>query len=370
MKQFTRRDFLKFSAAGVGALLLQKIKFASAVIPEFPTGERLGRLFATYNIMSKPDIESAPISPDPFFQDKVINLYREVVGTNDSRMYRSKLWYETDGGYIYAPNVQPVKNLPNEPLVTLPTYGTQPGFWAEVTVPYVDLIFDGEIPKSPLLIDILSTNQIPRFYFSQVLWIDGITTGDFGETLYHIKEPYGSYGDLFWADARAFKPLTPDDLLPINPEAADKKIVVNLTHQTLSCFEGSREVFFTTVSTGAKYNFDGQAVKEAWATPTGENHVVNRKYVSLHMAGGDENKATGGWEEFAVSYTSIFASGGISFHSTYWHNAWGSPMSHGCVNMRPDESKFLYRWTLPEVPYAEGMVDQQGYAGTKVQVIE
>lgn len=367
MNQFSRRDFLKLGAAGLGALILPKLQFASADLAEFPVGDRLGRLFATYDVMSKPDIESSVVKT--LYQDNVINIYRDVMGTSDTRYYRSRTWYETDGGFIYAPDVQPVKNIPNQPIATLPTYGEVPGFWAEVTVPYVDLQLDGAAPISPLLIDLMTppVTLPPRFYFSQVLWVDGIRTNDNGTTEYHVLEKHGSYGDKFWADARAFMPLTPEDIASIRPEVPDKKIVVDVSHQSISAFEGPREVFYATVSTGAMSNSEGKAVT-AWSTPVGDYHVVNRKYVSLHMAGG--NTAASGYEDFAVSYSSIFATGGVAFHSTYWHNAWGSPMSHGCVNMKPDDSKFIYRWSQPDTPYYEGKFEQDGYDGTHVQVIE
>lgn len=374
MRQFNRRDFLKIGAAGLGALLLPKIKYVSAVQPVFPSGDRLMRLFYYgVELKSKPDIDSSTVKtfPDPEMAgdpEQVLKIYREVIGTSDSRLYRSKTWYETDGGFIYAPNAQPVKNLPNEPLTTLPSYGEIPGFWAEVTVPFVNLKMDGETAKSPLLVEQLALPYPPRFYYSQVLWIDGIRTLEDGTVQYHVLEKHGSFGDKFWANASAFKPLTPEDLSSISPDLPDKKIVVDLTHQTLSAFEGSREVFYATVSTGAKYNFEGEVVEEAWSTPVGDYHVVNRKFVSLHMAGG--NTAASGYEDFAVSYTSIFASGGVSFHSTYWHNAWGSTMSHGCVNMKPEDAKFIYRWTQPGTPYYEGKYEQEGYAGTNVQVKE
>jgi hypothetical protein len=365
MDKLSRRDFLKISAAGIGALLLTKTKFASAALPDFPKNNQVGRLFHSFDIMSKPDVDSTVVKS--LYEDNVINLYREVMGTNDSRGYRSKTWYETDGGYIYAPNVQPVKNIINQPVSTLPTYGAQPGFWAEVSVPYVNLALDGDTPKSPILIELLNNQQTPRFYYSQVLWIDNTKTGDNGEILYHVVEKHGSYGDTFWADGRAFKPLSPDDIAPINPNVPDKKIIVDVTHQSLSCFEGSREILYSVVSTGAKNNSEGKVV-DAWATPVSDYLVVNRKFVSLHMAGG--NTKASGYEDFAVSYTSIFADGGVSFHSTYWHNAWGSPMSHGCVNMKPEEAKFVYRWSQPNAPYDEGKFEQEGYGGTAVQVKE
>ena len=365
MKPINRRDFLKIAAAGAGALLIPKRQYASGYLPDFPTGERLGRCLASVDVLSKPDFFEGTVVKS-YFQDNVINLYRDVLGTNDSRLYRSTNWYETDEGYVYAPNVQPVRNLPNEPLSIMPTYQTQPGFWAEVTIPYVDLTLQGENPQSLLLQELLADGQTPRFYYSQVLWIDNVKTGDFGELLYHVLEKHGNT-DTFWADARAFKPLTPDDLSPISPDVADKRIVVDVTHQSISCYEGTREIFYGVVSTGTKFTYDG-APTDAYKTPVGDYYAVNRKFVSLHMAGGD-SKASG-YEEFAVSYTSIFATGGVSFHSTYWHNAYGTPQSHGCVNMKPEEAKFLYRWTQPGVPYEEGKYEQEGYDGTKVQVIE
>ncbi len=365
MKQISRRDFIKLGAVGLGALLVSKVNPVSAYLPEFPNNDNLGRLFYTVDFKTKPDIESATIKT--LYQDNVVNIYREVIGANGLYGYRSRTWYETDEGYIYAPTAQPCKNIQNTPLSTLPTYGTNPGFWAEVTVPYVDLKLDGQAPKSPLLTELMELGQPMRFYYSQVLWIDAISTGDYGEPIYRVLEKHGSYGDIFWADARAFKPLAPEDLTPINPDRTDKRIVVDLTHQSMSCYEGNSEILYSVVSTGAKFNSEGQPV-EAWATPVGDNHVVNRKYISLHMGGGD-NKASG-YEDFAVSYTSIFASGGVSFHSTYWHNAYGNTMSHGCVNMKPEEAKFVYRWTMPATPYDEGKIEQDGYSGTKVQVIE
>ena len=365
MDFLSRRDFLKLSAAGLTAILLNKTTSVFADFSQLPSVDNLGRCFATTNIHAKPNIDSEVINT--LFEDNIVVINRELVGTSDSRLLRSKTWYETDAGYIYAPNIQPVKNLENPLLESLPNYGTEPGFWAEVTVPYVDLILDGSNPQSPLLKEWLEINKPPRFYFSQVLWIDGIKTSDDGKVLYHIIEKHGSYGDKFWADARAFKLLTPEELSPIDPEIENKSIVVDVSHQKLSCFEGSREILYTTVSTGALHNNEGLSV-DAWSTPVGDYFAVNRKFISLHMGGGN-NKASG-YEDFAVSYSSIFATGGVALHSTYWHNAWGSPMSHGCVNLKPDDAKFIYRWTQPSTPYEDGKIEQEGYAGTSVRVIE
>jgi len=35
---------------------------------------------------------------------------------------------------------------------------------------------------------------------------------------------------------------------------------------------------------------------------------------------------------------------GVSFHGTYWHNNYGTPQSHGCINLTPEAAKWIYRW--------------------------
>ena len=361
MNKYSRRDILKLGLAGLGAAVLRPQGFAKAYLPDFPIAPRLGRTFYTVDIKSKPDPESTTVKS--VYNDSVLILNREVIGKTPTMYWRNRRWFETPEGFIPAISVQPVENNPAQPVSELPVYGEKPGMWTEVKVPFVDLYLDGDTPKSPTLLE--TTN--PRFYYSQILWIDGIKQGANGETLYHVTEKHGSYGDTFWADARAFTPITPEDLTPITPEITNKYITVNLTHQTLSCFENDQEILFTRVSTGAKYNYEGKPVDE-WSTPVGDFHSVSRKYISLHMAGGT---SASGFEQFAVGFTSIFATGGVAIHSTYWHNNYGEMLSHGCVNVEPEISKFIYRWTMPEAPYYDGKIEVQGFSnGTNVRVSE
>lgn len=361
MKKITRRNFFKLSAFGLAAIGVRKLNQVSAYLPDFPVGSRLGRTFYTVDFKTKPDPDSETLKS--VYNDHILTINREIIGKPYNAYWKKRLWYETTEGFVPAISVQPVRNEPNTPITELPVYGELPGMWAEVTVPYVDIYLDGAEPKSPRLKETVD----PRFYYSQVLWVDGVTTNSNGEILYHVGEKHGSYGDVFWADARAFRPITPEEVEPISPEVKDKYIVVDVNHQTLSCFENGQEILFTRVSTGAKYTYEGKLVDE-WGTPAGDYHLVSRKYLSLHMAGG-ESKASG-YEEFAVSWNSIFASGGVAIHSTYWHNNYGEMLSHGCVNVEPDVAKFIYRWTLPVTPYYEGVIEVQDYSGTNVKVID
>lgn len=363
MEKINRRDFLKLGVVSLGALAFLPGKYGRvhSALPDFKTGVRLGRVFHKADVKSKPDSDSSTVKT--FYQDDVVEWQRDLLGTAPSLYSTNRKWVETPDGYIPAIDLQPVEAILNTPLTNLPQQATEKGMWVEVTVPYVDITLANPPAKSPLLIE--DANAY-RFYYSQVFWADDLKVDDSGNTLYHVLEKHGSYGDEFWADARAFKQITQEDISPISPDVEDKKILVDVTHQTLSCYEGNREVLWSRVSTGAKFNSEGVAV-DAWSTPVGDYHVVNRKFISIHMGGGS---AASGYELFGVSWTSIFATGGVAMHSTFWHNNYGEPMSHGCVNLNPEDAKFIYRWTMPQAPYESGRIEQSGYAGTSVQVKE
>ena len=368
MTGINRRDFLKLGLLSASALAFipkSSMHYSmSNAIADFPKGTRLGRVFKLAEVKSKPDLNSSTVGT--LYQDNVVEWQRDVIGVPTTLYPTNSKWVETPTGYIPATYMQPVQAILNTPLTALPQQTESKGFWAEVTVPYVDITLDNPPARAPLLKDWITNSQPPRFYYSQIFWVDDIKTDDQGNTLYHVIEKHASYGDTFWADARAFRQITADELTPINPDVTDKKIIVDLTHQTLSCYEGKREVFFTRVSSGAKFTSEGVST-ESYATPTGQYYAITTKYISVHMSGGS---AASGYELFGVSWTSIFATGGVAMHSTFWHNNFGEPMSHGCINMTPEDSKFIYRWSLPQAPYEAGTISQTGYSGTNVQVFK
>jgi lipoprotein-anchoring transpeptidase ErfK/SrfK len=85
------------------------------------------------------------------------------------------------------------------------------------------------------------------------------------------------------------------------------------------------------------------------------------------MAGGT-NEA--GWDLIGIGWTALFVGEGVALHSTFWHNNFGEPMSHGCVNLSPEDAKWIFRWTLPVVPYDTGDITIVGEGSTKVVVVE
>lgn len=353
-ERISRRDFLKASALFLGAISLRPWQRLFS-LTQFPTSERLGRVIGgMVPLKAQPDIESQDVGT--LYDDDVVVWLREVVGSRP--LWYSQRFVETPDGYVYAPNLQPVRNQPNKPLNKI-THSE--GVWVEVTVPYVDLVLANPPPRSPWL---KNTKQ-PRLYYKQIMCADQIKKDDDGQVWYHIIEKYGTFGDKFWAPAEAFRPIEPEEMTPINPNVEDKRVEVNLIHQTLSCYEGNSEVYFCRVSTGDKYDAEGNPIDE-WSTPVG-THSIWRKLVSVHMTGGTTG---GGYDLPGIGWTTLFSGNGVAVHSTFWHNSFGVPRSHGCVNAQPEDAKWVFRWTQPEVPYDAGDITISGKGSTKVHVVE
>jgi hypothetical protein len=366
-----RRDFLKLAGLGVGALAIgpgmprfQTPVFAHAAkLPEFPQGDLLGRNCTadtslqwggTVPIMSSPNVTSDKIRDA--HRDEVFPWLRELSGEAIDYNISNQRWVETPEGFIRSNTLQPCRNLPNTPLTSLPD--GKDGFWAEVTVPYVDLALDNPAPISGWMRDHVALDLQARLYYSQVMWIDAIrSNGDLVE--YHVNERYGNPGDLFWADGAAFRPLTDDDISPIHPDVdpATKKVVVNLNYQTLSCMEEGREVYFCRVSTGMQEG----------STPLGE-YAIWRKLISVRMSA---NTAGASYDLPGISWPTFFVGDGVAIHAATSHNDFGTVRSHGCVNCRPEDAKWVSRWSQPPVPMEPGDVTWQDWikGSTHVQVV-
>ncbi|MFN2112746.1 MAG: L,D-transpeptidase, partial [Anaerolineales bacterium] len=208
-----------------------------------------------------------------------------------------------------------------------------------------------------------SKNLPQRFYFSQVLWADQMKVGSDGKLWYRVHDRYGIADELLWAPAEAFRPISSDELLPINPEVENKQIVVDVTdsRQTLSCLEDGREVYFCRISSGKT------PYTTPLSSPDSQGFHIWRKLNGIQMAGGSNQV---GWMIPGIGWATFFLGTGVAIHSTFWHNNFGEPSSHGCVNVAPKDAKWIFRWTSPVTPFQEGDITVSGDIGTPVKVIE
>jgi lipoprotein-anchoring transpeptidase ErfK/SrfK len=121
--------------------------------------------------------------------------------------------------------------------------------------------------------------------------------------------------------------LEPDeiDLLGIDPESMERWIDVDLSSQTVSAYVGHQPVKTFLVSTGT------------WRFPT----VKGRFWIHTKFE-KDDMRGPGYFFE-DVPYTMYFHKG-YGLHGTYWHADFGTPMSHGCVNLAVEDAKWLFRF--------------------------
>ncbi len=365
IKGLSRRDALKLSGLGVGLFLTRPLQNFFQ-LSEFPVAERLGRVaVGKVDVKLRPDPDSQIVGA--LYEDAVLPWIREVVGERPAYIFNNQRWVETPQGYIYGPYLQPVENHPNSPVANLSAYSMGNGMWAEVTVPYAEAALVRGASSNSWVEARLDEGLPLRVYYGQIFWVDEIKTSADGKILYRINPNYYGGVDMLWVAAEAFRPISADELEPISPDVTDKRILIDNNHQTLSCFEGNQEVYFCRVSTGAKYDMYGNLV-DKWATPVG-SHIITRKYISLQMSGGTTGA---GYDLPGIGWTSIFATGGVAIHSTFWHHNYGDPVSHGCVNTLPEDAKWIFRWSAPHVVYDPGMLDitVTGEESTPVKVIE
>jgi lipoprotein-anchoring transpeptidase ErfK/SrfK len=362
----SRRDFIRLVGIGITGFGLTPLSKLNSYI-EFPDNERLGRIC----ILGKVEIKAQPYEGSQtigvLYEDAVVAWLREVAAKEPNYNYYNQKWIETTDGYIFAANVQPVWNHPNRAIDTLPPTSMGEGMWAEVTIPYADVTLVNN-PSSNSWVHSRIDQGLPlRVYYGQVYYIDQIKTDELGNKYYRANPNYYGGVDLFWIPAEAMHVIKPGEISPINPEIEDKKIIVDVNKQTLSCYEGNNEIYYCRVSTGAKYDMYGNAV-ESWSTPLG-SYQISRKFVSLQMSGGTTGAP---YDLPGIGWVSIFATGGVAIHATVWHNDFGTPKSHGCVNTLPEDAKWIFRWGFPNVAYDPGMVDISisGEKSTIVQVVE
>jgi lipoprotein-anchoring transpeptidase ErfK/SrfK len=255
----------------------------------------------------------------------------------------NKAWYQVNDGYIYSGWLQPVETKYQKPVYEIPAEGQL----GEISVPM------SETRLSPYT---YAKNGY-RLYYGSTHWIKKtIVTRDEKSIWYEIfdseidKSFFVPYHNMRLIPAEELSLLSPDI-----PES-EKLIHVDLPTQLVTAFEGDAMVFSSRCSSGSK----------GTRTPTGE-FLTYHKGPSVHMNNQDED-VKNHYDLPGVPWCSFFTSFGNAFHGTYWHNDYGRPRSHGCVNLPSEDAKWIYRWSRPNVPVGEDYLHLPG-EGTRVQIV-
>jgi lipoprotein-anchoring transpeptidase ErfK/SrfK len=338
MKSISRRDFLK-----LGGLTLASLAFTS-FLPEITGFEDVDLVRVAkdpVSVYEKPDDTSRIVRT--WDRDTVIHVYDTV---NSGTPGYNPIWYRVFGGYMHRARLQKVRIQYNVPLTSIPPSKVL----GELTVPFTDSYrynqWDGWFKSN-------------RLYYSSTQWIIGIDSGPDGRPWYRIQDEADKIISYF-VPAVQLRPIPHEDMSPTatNVPPGKKRIEVNLSTQTLTCYEADSQVFTTKVSTGAL----------GMETPAGIFHVGDklpaRNMSTTSLLADDVIPLVG------VPWCSFFTEQGHAFHGTYWHDNFGVPMSHGCVNMRNEDALWFFRWNLPSASFDEinkQTLDVRGY-GTTVEI--
>jgi len=343
---FTRRDFLKLAGVSLAAFCLPVgVRSASAhPLAQQEEAPRLGRVIANNTkVYEAPSLKSKMITK--YFADHVLSITDVTVG--DEEPSYNRVWYKMNGdGYVHSGSIHPVDVRLNEAHSNIPPEGRL----AEVSVPYTDSTWSPLRPES----------VVYRLYYGTTYWITGVTNDNAGDLWYNVYDE--KWKITYYARAAHFHLFEPDELLPISPQvpAEAKRIEILLEDQAVIAYEYDRPVFISRAATGAHFS-DGD-----FRTQPGR-YLMNRKRPSRHMADGDF-AAPASYDLPGVPWVSYLTDSGISFHGTYWHNDFGKPRSHGCINLPTPSARWVYLWTHPDVPWSERLF--QADPGTIVDVIE
>lgn len=267
------------------------------------------------------------------------------------------LWYETPDGYVFSAWVQPMWVWPPQPPIT--ELGDW-GFWGEVCVPYTDARSDPHPEASSPY----------RFYNGNVYHVVGVTFDEFGNAWYKVYDELPPPTHQ-WVLAQDVRRVGREELAPIHPFAGAKRIEVDLSLQRITCFEGQRIVFTTPCSSGIGVRQLGDGTVEDLSTPKGD-HCVLLKQPSRHMSNRPQKEGDPWPADLfdlpGVPWNTFFDLSGTAIHGTYWHNDFGVPRSHGCLNVSTEAARWIYRWAHPIGGAEDDYVQSDRRVGTPILI--
>lgn len=343
LRSFSRRDFLKLSGSALLAILAHSAASPHAVLAQAETSPKMGRIVSNLvDVYDSPSLDGKLLKT--YWKDLVLPITQITMGSGEPA--HNRIWYEMNHeGYVHSGSVQPVQINLNKVASEIP----EKGVLAEVTVPYTDACWNPIFPKMVAY----------RLYYETTHWVTDVIQDSHGQDWYQILEDF--YQFKYYVNASHLRIIPAEEVSLLSPDvpAADKKLVINLEDQIVIAYEGDTPVQMMRCSAGIK---SGQHS----LTPTG-SFTTDYKRPSRHMVNGN-HAAANTYDLPGVPWVSFLNEDGISFHGTFWHNDFGKPRSHGCINLPSSAAKWVYRWTTPSVPYQDQTVYKR--TGTLVEINE
>ncbi len=187
------------------------------------------------------------------------------------------------------------------------------------------------IKKEQFRDSLVATELLSQPYLDRILASNGQFDPNASEAVWFNKDVPLSKMELAMQIAS-----DPMSVLGQSSDPNNKWIEVDLSKQRLYARENGEIVYSMPVSTGLPWMPTVTGDFKLWA-----------KVRSQRMSGGSVENGTY-YNLPNVPFVQFFH-GGYSLHGTYWHNDFGKPRSHGCVNLSIEDAKKLYEWTDPKM---------------------
>lgn len=334
---------MKFCSLGMAGLLLPTNLLTRLDVTG--AARRKERLFGRVIQNRYPLYEALSVESDVIRELALDSIY-EITGVSicEDDASANRTWYELDGGYVHSKRIQPVRMQFNSPAPIIPSNGCL----GEITIPYVDAFSSVDENRRVLY----------RFYYASTFWVMDRLTDENGGAWYQLLDD--RFNTKFYVPAYYVRLVPNKELTPLSPRVPfeEKTLVIDLAKQSLKAFEGEKIVNMFRISSGMRSEEGG------FATPKGVFRTTSKR-PCRHMFLPPSEFGTG-YDLHGVPWVSYFTVEGVGFHGTYWHNDYGVPHSHGCINMNPQAAKWVYRWTTPVVP--PGKYFYSGHESTRVVV--
>ncbi len=163
--------------------------------------------------------------------------------------------------------------------------------------------------------------ELPRYSLFEVLDVKRVN----GWNWYKI-------GDDMWIEQRRVALVEPRER-PGEVGEHEKWIYMNLYEQTLTAYQGDKMVYATLISSGVKQFPTVKGLFRIW-----------QKVEMAKMSGGEGKPNYYYLEDVPWQ---MYLHQGYAIHTSYWHDWFGFPQSHGCVNVAPYDSWWLFNWSEP-----------------------
>lgn len=151
-----------------------------------------------------------------------------------------------------------------------------------------------------------------------------------------LRYPERVSGDLF-VSADVVRLFTDEgdkeEMVEGSASSGTKRIIVDRSEQVLYAYDGQELFMQEPISTGLEFT----------PTPRG-TFAVYKKTPSRYMQGPLPGISDQYYDLPGVPWNLYFTYQGAVIHGAYWHDHFGEPWSHGCVNLPPDQAKKLYQW--------------------------